>query len=688
MGVVRKLVTDGVVVLVCVMTVLWSRKTGAQDSTAQWIGRLADEATRDQARDRLRDLGPKAVPALVKALLRDANPVVRGESAFVLGRIGKKDAVAPLMEALKDSTPEVRKKVAYALGEIADVRAADDLAKALSDADADVRANVCFALGQIGEPKTARELVKALVDAEERVRNYAASALGSTREPRALPALVWAARHDKSNDVRALAISSMGTLGDARACGVLIDLLEDEEYLIRARAIEGLLLITRERRGFDPRAPKASRIRAVTAWKNWLESNAAKLGPVREQAPQELYDWWFGKPAPKPEPPPPPEPEPTPPPAPTPTPEPQPAPTPTPEPAPTPQPALQEAAPGLPGQPSPLRRTPIASTDLLLQKAPPAEVTPEAAAFFSTGLKHLENKRFDKAAPAFEACLELAPGWKQAHFALASCYGALSRFEDADREYRACLQIDPGDWQAYNNLANVETLLGRDDDAETFYRLALQVEPTSSVVRFNLAELIFGSSCGQAGPHAGPPPGGFGSARAAEARTFYEELLKTPALPDGIDPALVNLRLAVCLRLAGEEAKAADALELAHRDSKDPYVLREAGREYFRLKRYAESKAVLERACEMSKEDAESAYLLSLFLVRAPEENLRDLRRASVLAERAVSGGRNDPRYLSAAAEVAHARGENAKAVQFLELALRLVPDSEALKKQLEDYRK
>jgi len=635
--------------------VLWGGGLGAEDSIDTWIHRLEDEETRDQARDRLRDLGAKAVPALIKAL-GHAKPVIRSEAAFALGRIGRKEAVPPLIHVLDDKEPEVRRKVAYALGEIADPRAVDALVRALTDADAGVRANVCFAFGQIGDARPAREILKALVDEDETVRNFAASALGFTGEKRVLPALAWTALNDKSAYVRALAISSMGNLGDARACSVLIGLLEDKEYLIRARAIESLLLITHNRRTFDPRGSEASRAAAVTLWKNWYRANGTRLGSLNPQAPGEVYDWWFGKPPPKPEP--------------KPEPKPQPKPEPIPAPVPKPEPVPEQGDRNLLGPSMPLRTGPLISAEGSEGTPAPKGVPAEAAAFFTSGLKELEAGHLESAVQAFEACVKLTPDWRDAHFDLGLCYRKLERLREAAEEYRRCLQIRATDVPAFNNLGNVYELLHRGEDAETMYRMALQVSPKDVNVRFNLAGLLFGLG------------------KLEEARKIFEELLESGPLPEGMDVPLIRLRLAACYLRTHEEAKAVETLDRATEGSKDPFVLREAARYFFNMGKHARARDLLEQAYRESNGDAETAYLLALFLVRVPDAKLRDLDKAAIYADFAVTANANDPRYLSALAEVTHARGEKEKAVELVERALQLVPDSATLKRQLEEYRK
>jgi tetratricopeptide (TPR) repeat protein len=189
-------------------------------------------------------------------------------------------------------------------------------------------------------------------------------------------------------------------------------------------------------------------------------------------------------------------------------------------------------------------------------------------------------------------------------------------------------------------------------------------------VRFNLASLLFSRN------------------NPAEAQAIFEELLEGGVLPEGMDVALIRLRLAGCYLMAHQEAKATEALDRAAEGSKDPFVLREAARCFFNMGRLERAHTLLDQAYQESSGDPETAYLLALFLVRVPDEKLRDLDKAVIYADFAVTARASDPRYLSALAEVTHARGEKEKAVELVERALKLAPDSAALKKQLEDYRR
>ena len=86
-------------------------------------------------------------------------------------------------------------------------------------------------------------------------------------------------------------------------------------------------------------------------------------------------------------------------------------------------------------------------------------------------------------------------------------------------------------------------------------------------------------------------------------------------------------------------------------------------------------------------DDAESAYALSLFLMRVPDAAMRNIELAGIYVEQAVTAEPDNARFISAMAEAAWARGDKEKARTLAEQALKLAPDSYAIRKQAEAYK-
>ena len=131
-----------------------------------------------------------------------------------------------------------------ALALIGSGQAAPPLAGRLDDDDAGVRAAACLALGSLHRraPDAAAPWLPALAlrltDEEGFVRQAATDALAQCGDA-AVPALarVLAESHDGARTRATIALRKIGTL---RAAGVLFQLLNDANYLVRAYAYEAL----------------------------------------------------------------------------------------------------------------------------------------------------------------------------------------------------------------------------------------------------------------------------------------------------------------------------------------------------------------------------------------------------------------------------------------------------------------
>lgn len=104
-------------------------------------------------------IGPPAraaVPALLQAL-RDPDEGFEWEAAGALGRIGD-DALPGLLQAMNEPKPATRRAAAYALGDMraSPAETVSVLVKALHDADPGVRTSAAGSLGRIGLPAIAQ----------------------------------------------------------------------------------------------------------------------------------------------------------------------------------------------------------------------------------------------------------------------------------------------------------------------------------------------------------------------------------------------------------------------------------------------------------------------------------------------------------------------------------------------------
>lgn len=82
---------------------------------------------------------------------------------------------------------------------------------------------------------------------------------------------------------RAKAIVAISEAGDRSKVPLLVDRLEDEDEVVRLFAIQALVRLVGEDKGYRhyDRAPQ--RARAVRRWRSWLEARAAAVSPQPTQ---------------------------------------------------------------------------------------------------------------------------------------------------------------------------------------------------------------------------------------------------------------------------------------------------------------------------------------------------------------------------------------------------------------------
>jgi HEAT repeat protein len=118
---------------------------------------------------------------------------------------------------------------------------------ALRSNDADIARDAATALGRLGCASAVEPLIEVLSDNENYfhsvVRAAAASSLAQLKDARAFEPLVNAVRGTMA-EASAEAVRALTTMGDARAVGVLVDVVRNQDgfYLstVRLAAVEGL----------------------------------------------------------------------------------------------------------------------------------------------------------------------------------------------------------------------------------------------------------------------------------------------------------------------------------------------------------------------------------------------------------------------------------------------------------------
>jgi len=175
--------------IIALFSLACGNKGNDSSSTDKLIAQLGNQDTYPAAVKALRDMGPDAVPALIKGL-KNPDAKIREESARTLAFIGPdaKDAVPALIETLKDVEPLVRSDAAWALGEIGASAyvAIPALIAALDDEEDTVRDFAIEALAAFG-PAASDALPKlkdiAENDANTLIRESAQEAVDAIEAP-------------------------------------------------------------------------------------------------------------------------------------------------------------------------------------------------------------------------------------------------------------------------------------------------------------------------------------------------------------------------------------------------------------------------------------------------------------------------------------------------------------------------
>lgn len=122
----------------------------------------------------------------------------------------------------------------------------------------------------VGEP-AYDTLLRLAQDPRDDVAAAALASLGATLDSRLVPyihALEWSPERIQG-DLELERSRCLVRLGDWSAMPNLIDGLEDERLFTRSLCLDALREATRESNGFDPRAEKSQRDKAVAAWRQW-----------------------------------------------------------------------------------------------------------------------------------------------------------------------------------------------------------------------------------------------------------------------------------------------------------------------------------------------------------------------------------------------------------------------------------
>lgn len=219
---------------------------------------------------------PAEAPGVVELGLRDGQAVVRFAALVTAGRLGMDDAIPGARRQFKDPSASVRAAALFLLRRCGRPADLTPLTMMLTGQDPSERANAAMLLGLLGDRSAVpmlRELARSrmpLVNAarEELVRIQIAEALVRLGDEEALAALRSGA-YSQFDEVRVLAVSIMGRVGDRRMEKAFASLMGDPPVELQLAAAESLARFDRyEGLGVALRAVEAEAvtIRAQAAY--------------------------------------------------------------------------------------------------------------------------------------------------------------------------------------------------------------------------------------------------------------------------------------------------------------------------------------------------------------------------------------------------------------------------------------
>lgn len=209
------------------------------------------EDVQEAAVDALSSLGSWLSVDELISMLRDLNPVLRKNSALLLGRIGSIKEVSKKSEtfwstvvpalgfALKDEVVHVRKAAVEALSLLKTEDSVKFLILALTDEDPEIRISSALSLGHIGGAGVFEALSLLLSDSDDPVRVAASRALGILKDKKAVRPLIELLS-DKNGFVVTTTIESLSSIGGDEARSAILSMLSSEDREVRRTAIKAL----------------------------------------------------------------------------------------------------------------------------------------------------------------------------------------------------------------------------------------------------------------------------------------------------------------------------------------------------------------------------------------------------------------------------------------------------------------
>ena len=211
----------------------------ALDSLLQLIGD-PDGGVRQAVVAALNSIGSARMPARIKPLLQDTNPLVRESAAKIVGYFGYEDCADSLLECCNDPDERVRKAALENLPFLDDRRINQVLATKLRTETPKVRAAVAAALGNVDVETALANLALALNDEDAWVRYFAAQSLGRLRQKESVQPLMELVNRESLNHVKIAALEALGKIGGENAIKTIKAQLRSEDKDVARVAAQAL----------------------------------------------------------------------------------------------------------------------------------------------------------------------------------------------------------------------------------------------------------------------------------------------------------------------------------------------------------------------------------------------------------------------------------------------------------------
>lgn len=182
-----------------------------------------------------------AAPLVLKGL-SDSQPAVRFASAVAAGQMKLVDAYEPLLAMAYDPSLQVQAGVRFALHRLGDMRLSHDLERLAGNADPHVRGTTAFVVGLLREPSATKMLTTLLADRSPAVRIQAAEALWRLGNIRGLEDLVAFSISGYPDD-QMIALQAIAETGDQRVIQHLRGQLDGDYVEVCLAAARGLGMI-------------------------------------------------------------------------------------------------------------------------------------------------------------------------------------------------------------------------------------------------------------------------------------------------------------------------------------------------------------------------------------------------------------------------------------------------------------